>query len=260
MSSPFRLISTDFDGTLFAEFANPPIPRALQRLIGELQAEGVKWVINTGREMTSLMEALARAGITVEPDYLVLVEREIYQHHGSLYVGLEPWNGACSGTHAELFARIRPDLPRLVAWINARFHTRLYEDSYSPLCLIAGGNGEMDTIHQYLNEYCQSQPGLSVVRNDVYARFSHITYNKGTALAELTRQLGVENSQVFAVGDHLNDLSMRSREYAHFLAAPADAFPAVREAVQRQGGYLCARSHGQGVAEAIKYYLTEPLF
>jgi len=63
MSSPIKIISTDFDGTLFAEFENPPIPDELQRLIGELQAQGLKWVINTGRDMSSLMESLARAGI-----------------------------------------------------------------------------------------------------------------------------------------------------------------------------------------------------
>src|ERR1019366_9106863 len=61
MSLPIRLISTDFDGTLFAEFESPPIPEPVQELIGELQSRGAKWGINTGRDMSSLMEALARA-------------------------------------------------------------------------------------------------------------------------------------------------------------------------------------------------------
>src|ERR1035438_7761606 len=80
MSLPIKLISTDFDGTLSAEFETPPIPEPVQKLIGDLQSRGAKWVINTGRDMSSLMEALARSGIAVEPDYLVLVEREIYCH------------------------------------------------------------------------------------------------------------------------------------------------------------------------------------
>src|SRR5947209_9945079 len=89
LAAPLKLISTDFDGTLFAEFENPPIPADLQELIAALQAQGAKWVINTGRDMSSLMEALGRAGITIEPDYLVLVEREIYLHQESQYLGLE---------------------------------------------------------------------------------------------------------------------------------------------------------------------------
>src|SRR5205085_10827763 len=119
MSLPIALISTDFDGTLFAEFENPPIPAELQKLIGDLQARGTKWVINTGRDMSSLMEALARGGISVEPDYLVLVEREIHFHQDSSYIAFEEWNSRCSICHAELFKRVEPDLPRIIAWINA---------------------------------------------------------------------------------------------------------------------------------------------
>ena len=256
MPPPIKIISTDFDGTLFAEFEDPPIPEELESLIGNLQAQGAKWVINTGRDMSSLMEALARAGIEVEPDYLVLVEREIYTHHESQYSGLEEWNGECSRAHAELFARVKNDLPGIVDWINARFHARLYEDAYSPFCLIAGNNGDADEIQEHLDKYCQTVPLLTLVRNDVYARFSHVRYNKGTALAELTRRLGCRKEDVFAVGDHLNDLPMLSLDYARWLAAPVNAVDEVKEAVCRQGGYVSAEPHGYGVADAMRYFLA----
>src|SRR3989454_11150483 len=110
MCLPIKLISTDFDGTLFAEFENPPIPAELQEIIGDLQGRGAKWVINTGRDMSSLMEALARGGIAIEPDFLVLVEREIHRHEDSRYLGLADWNAACTRAHAELFARVQADL------------------------------------------------------------------------------------------------------------------------------------------------------
>ena len=258
MSLPIKLISTDFDGTIFAEFENPPIPMELQQLIGDLQAQGVKWVINTGRDMSSLMEALGRAKIVIEPDYLVLVEREIHRHQDSQYLALEEWNAACTRCHAELFARVHADLPRIVGWINERFHARIYEDAYSPFCLIAGNNGEADVIHAYLDEYCRSVPHLTVVRNDVYARFSHTAYNKGTALAEVTRRLGLNREQVFAAGDHLNDLPMLTPLHARYVAAPDNAVPAVKEAVRHHKGYLSKLSHGTGVAEAIKHYLAAP--
>src|SRR6266705_1676221 len=77
MSLPIRLISTDFDGTLHAECENPPVPHDLQQLIGELQRQGAKWVINTGRDLSSLMEGIARARLSIRPDYVVVVEREI---------------------------------------------------------------------------------------------------------------------------------------------------------------------------------------
>ncbi len=257
MDLPIKLISTDFDGTLFAEFENPPIPRALQTLLGRLQARGAKWVINTGRDMSSLMESLGRAGIGIEPDYLVLVEREIYQHQQSQYVGLEPWNGACAQAHAEVFARVRPHLSRMVEWINTRYHARIYEDAYSPFCLVANNTDEMDAIHAFLEESCRQVADLSVVRNDVYARFSHRAYNKGTALAELARRLGLEARQVFAIGDHLNDLPMLTRRHARLLAAPANAIGPVKQAVRSEGGYVSRRPHGHGVTEALRFFLVD---
>jgi len=258
MHLPFKLISTDFDGTLFAEFENPPVPMELQLLIADLQQRGVKWVINTGRDLSSLMETMGRTGMSIEPDYLVLVEREIHCHNDSSYVAVQEWNKACTQTHADLFARVQADVPRIVEWIKARFHAHIYEDAYSPLCLVASNSSEMDAIHEFLEAYCRTMPHLTVVRNDVYARFSHQAYNKGTALAEVTRKLQLDSSQVFAIGDHLNDLPMLSKRFAGFLAAPANAVTQVQNCVRQQGGLICSRAHGEGVAEAIKFYLETP--
>ena len=205
--------------------------------------------------MSSLMEALGRAQIPIEPDYLVLVEREIHLHQDSVYLALEEWNTACHHSHVELFAKVHADLPKIIAWISSRFHARIYEDSYSPFCLIAGNNSDADAIHEYLDAYTRTVPNLTVVRNDVYARFSHVSYNKGTALAELSRRLEIGPEQVFAAGDHLNDLPMLSRNYARFLAAPANAIEEVRNQVKSQGGYISEQDRGYGVADAIKYYL-----
>jgi hydroxymethylpyrimidine pyrophosphatase-like HAD family hydrolase len=259
MTLPIQLISTDFDGTIFAEFENPPIPEELQRLIAELQSRGAKWVINTGRDMSSLMEALARSRISVQPDFLVLVEREIHVHDGVRYVGLHDWNSECARQHEELFERLRPDLPRLTEWINTRFSATVYEDPYSPFCLIAGNSADAQTIHDYLDNYCRSVPGLTVVRNDVYARFSHIAYNKGIALGELARRLGVGPERVFAAGDHWNDLPMLSREYAHWLAAPQNAIEPVKALVRRQDGVVSDLSHGNGVATALARCLEKAI-
>ncbi len=257
MNLPIKLISTDFDGTLFAEFEMPPIPKSVETLIGGLQKRGAKWVINTGRDMSSLMEALARARISIQPDYLVLVEREIHVHDGIRYVGVEEWNSACARDHAELFARVRRDVPELMDWVNSRFRATVYEDTYSPFCLIAGNNSEADEIHAHLDQYRLGVPHLTVVRNDVYARFSHDAYNKGTALAEIARRLGLSRDEIFAAGDWLNDLPMLSLEFARWLVAPQNAIEPVKEAVRRQNGFVSEFTHGDGVADGLKRSLEQ---
>lgn len=251
MRPAIKLISTDFDGTLFQEHGKPPIPERALVLIGEMQERGAKWVINTGRDLASLTQALTDAGVSIQPDYLVLIEREIHINEGARFVGLTEWNAACLRDHAELFALVRPDVPRLKGWVNTRFGATVYEDAYSPFCVIAENNGDADVIHDFLNDYCRCVPQLNVVRNDVYARFSHTAYSKGTALAELTRRLELGADQVFAMGDHYNDLPMLSRHLARWLAAPRNAVQEVKETVRRQRGFVSAFSHGEGVAEAL---------
>ena len=257
MPLPIQLVSTDFDGTLHAEFENPPVPQDLQLLIGGLQEQGAKWVINTGRDLPSVMEGLARARLSVRPDFLVVVEREIYLHEGAQYLACVEWNRGCKTAHEELFATLRRDVPRLADWVSRRFRATLYEDDFSPFCLIAESNEDADRIQIFLEEYCVNVPNLTLVRNDVYARFSHSAYNKGTALAEVARQLGISSQHVFAAGDHLNDLPMLCGRFARCLVAPGNAVPLVKEAVRRQNGYVSHQPWGHGVARGLEYFLEQ---
>lgn len=248
---PPRLLSTDFDGTLFAEFENPPVPLRLQALLRAFQAGGGKWVINTGRDMSSLQEAMARAQLSVQPDYLVLVEREIFAHREHRYVGDAAWNDACARDHARAFAALRPRLAGMNAWINDRYDATLYSDPWSPFCLIARSNADADQIVAFIEESIRDLPDLTLVRNDVYMRFSRAGYDKGAALAEICRQLGLQPAEVFAAGDHLNDLPMLRTRYAGHLAAPANAVPEVQAAVREQGGYVSPLRAGHGIADAL---------
>lgn len=256
MPLPIRILSTDFDGTLHAEHEDPPVPRRLLNLIAALQTEGTAWVINTGRDLSSLMETLGRAQLPIWPDYVVTVEREIYCREDGQYVGVEEWNNQCTVAHQKLFARVRLDLPELIEWVKARFEATIYEDPFSPFCLIARSPADAEAIHDYLDAYCPRVPHLTVVRNDVYARFSHSAYNKGTALSEIARRLGVKREQIAAAGDHLNDLPMLSKQHAEWLIAPANAIPKVKEAVLGAEGFVSCEAHGHGVAAGLERVLA----
>lgn len=245
------LVATDFDGTIFAEFEKPPLAPGLMAWLKDHQKQGGRWMINTGRDLGSLLEALARAEADIWPDFLVLVEREIYVRQHGTYVGWEEWNRACQQAHEELFQRVRPLVPELVGWVEERFSATVYADAWSPFCVVAADAQQADAIEARARELCRIIPGLDYVRNDVYARFGHVQYNKGTALAAVARKLGLVPDQIFAAGDHFNDLPMLRPEVAARLAAPANAVPAVRAAVRRAGGYLSRAPYGQGVLEAL---------
>lgn len=257
VSRPLKIICTDFDGTVFEEFERRPIPERLVRQIADLQEQGAKWVINTGRDLSSLMEALARSRISILPDYLVLVEREIHVHNGSSYQSLHHWNKACVRDHNHLFRQVRPEVPSLASWVTRNFNATVYEDSFSPFCLIAESVADADAIFEFLEDFASNIPCLSVVRNDVYMRFSHHAYNKGTALAEICDMLDVSPEETFAAGDHFNDLPMLERRRAAWLVAPANAVTPVQQLVQAQGGFLSQLNAGAGVAEGLEWCLSE---
>ena len=95
MPLPIQLISTDFDGTLHAEFETPPVPLESAGVDRQLATSRSSGVINTGRDLSSVMEGLARARLSIKPDYLVIEEREIYVHEDSQYIASRDWNLGC---------------------------------------------------------------------------------------------------------------------------------------------------------------------
>jgi len=251
LSVPLGLIVTDFDGTIHTEATVPPISKQFQEIIADLQSQGVKWMINTGRDLPGLLEELARARCQVKPDFLGLVEREIYVLKANQYVSVADWNKRCARDQSAAFAKLKPFIPSMFAWVEERFQATVYSDSWSPFCVIAESNHDADQIMDYLQQYCQMFPELSLVRNDVYARFSHAAYHKGSVMAEVTKRLGLAPNQVLAAGDHWNDLPMLSRNHAHWLVAPANAVASVKECVEQQGGYVAKAFWSDGVAEGI---------
>jgi HAD superfamily hydrolase (TIGR01484 family) len=255
MALPIQLISTDFDGTLHSGFEDPPIPTDIERVLKRLQEKGAKWVINTGRDLDSLVQELTKAQLSIRPDFVVVVEREIYKLEESKFVSVAEWNDGCTQAHEELFRAVRPEMPEIQRWIKERYKAMVYEDAYSPFCLVAESPRDAEAIHEYLEVYCQRVDNLTVMRNDIYARFSHVAYNKGTAMAEIARRLGISRENVCAAGDHLNDLPMLSTDYARWLVAPVNAIPVVKDTVRRQNGYVSHESHGYGVARGLEFFL-----
>lgn len=255
MSLRLHLLSTDFDGTLYSEHDVPPVPMELQMEIARLQQLGMKWVINTGRDLPGIMEALGRSRLCVQPDYLALVEREIFVRERHSYEPLVEWNQRCARDHGDLFSSVEAELREMHQWIEQRFEANLYADSFSPLCVIASSLAEMDVIHEFLDAFAAKTSGLSVVRNDVYLRLAHRDYNKGTVLQRIAELEGFDSPNILAAGDHHNDLPMLRRDVAEMLVAPGNAIDAVKQTVRSQGGYVAQSRCGIGILEGIRHFL-----
>ncbi|MDP6902950.1 MAG: HAD-IIB family hydrolase [Verrucomicrobiota bacterium] len=252
-----QLICTDFDGTLHSDFTEPAVPIALQEKLRELQANGVKWIINTGRTLEDLQYGLDKSDLSVYPDYVVVVERDIYRYEGDEFIPHNEWNERCAAAQAALFAHIADRLPEIFEWVNLHFTANVYEDKWSPFCLIAGNNPDADEIQEYVEKKFADEPLLSFVRNDVYARLSHTEYTKGTALKEITRLLNIPCDGVLAAGDHWNDVSMLQPDCAQWIVAPANAIPEVAQHVRSINGFIAQSNCGLGVIEGLEWALND---
>ena len=249
-----RILSTDFDGTIHEDFGHSPIPTAFWDRLQLLRTAGVVWVINTGRDLTSLMESMGRAHSPFMPDYVVAVEREIYRHSGGHFEPVEPWNTRCHADHREAFQRHAASIRQLMQTIEQEHDATLYDDVWSPLCVIARSNRQMDEIQVILEVFCQQAKELAVVRNDVYVRLSHRHYSKGTALQEIQLLTGIPPERTLAAGDHLNDLSMLRPEIARYLVTPANGISVIRKQVLAGGGYVASENAGLGTLEGLVHF------
>src|SRR5438046_8655244 len=109
----------------------------------------------------------------------------------------------------------------------------------------------MNRITEFIERVRARQPELNYQRNTIYLRFCHADYHKGAALAELSRLIQVPREEIFAAGDHHNDVSMLDGRVAGMPACPANAIDQVTNTVLSAGGYVADLDYGAGIQEAL---------
>lgn len=259
MGSVIRLLSTDFDGTLVAHDNDPVLDPGCMNLIADLKQRGVQWAINTGRSVQLLESGLLDFEFPVHPDFILTSERDVFRpstNGGPRWEPYGEWNQRVARDHADLFASAESVLAEVVDFVTQKTEARLIylEDAIEGL--VAADEAEMDRIVDFVESAREQHPKFSYQRNTVYLRFCHADYHKGAALAELARLINVPRDNIFAAGDHHNDLSMLDGRSAAMPACPANAIDAVKNTVRSAGGYVAERSCGAGVHEALLHFLT----
>jgi len=258
MAGDMRLLSTDFDGTIVSRVSEPILDASCMDLIGDLQAAGAIWAINTGRSVDLLESGLTDFSFPFRPDFILTSERDVFRpgSNGTKWEAFGDWNERCARDHAELFTSASSVLAEVVDFVNQKTKARIIYEPEGPAGLIAASEEEMDRVTEFIEQAHRKQPKFNYQRNTLYLRFCHADYHKGAALAELARLLQIPRENIFAAGDHHNDISMLDGEVAAMPACPANAISEVKEAVRAAGGYVAEREHGAGVYDAITYFLN----
>lgn len=250
-----RLISTDFDGTLIGFDSDGKCSPDFAEVLEQHHRNGGMWAINTGRSLDHAMEGVERFQAPVPPDFLLTLEREIYQCTADgVWVSHGDWNENCEKHHAHLFSvagNIFSLVKRLAREKNGI--EVIYEEDV-PAGLVTATEEIMDEVALALDEMIGELPKFGYQRNTVYLRFCHRDYHKGAALGELCRLENIPAEEVLAAGDHFNDLSMLDGSYARMTACPENAIDPVKKAVRESGGYVAKARCADGIAEAIRHF------
>jgi HAD superfamily hydrolase (TIGR01484 family) len=255
MPSEIQLISTDFDGTLVSHAGDPVFDRNCMELIRELQRNGTSWAINTGRSVALLEEGMEDFAFPLQPDFILTSERDVFRPTAGGWEPFGDWNARCAQAHAELYNSASVVLAEVVNYVTRQTRARIIYEADEPAGLIATSEEEMDRLTQFIDQAKAGEPKFHYQRNTIYLRFCHADYHKGAALEELSRLTKIPRANIFAAGDHHNDLSMLDGRYAAMSSCPANAIAEVKEAVRRAGGWVADKEFGAGVHEALQHFL-----
>src|ERR1700736_1433738 len=226
-----KLLSTDFDGTLVSRVSQPVGDDGRMRLSRDLQNEGVLFSINAGRSVDLLESGLTDLEFPVRPDFILTTEREVFRpgSNGEKWEPFGDWNERCARDHAELFSSAQSVLTEVVDFVTQKTKAQLLYHTEGLEGLRAENEEEMDRIIEFIEQARDPESKLHYQRNTIYLRFCHLDYHKGAALAELARLIDIPRKNIFAAGDHHNDISMLNGEVAGMPACPANAIDEGKE-------------------------------
>ena len=258
MDRKIRLISTDFDGTLVAHDNDPVLDSGCIELIGQLQRDGALWTINTGRSVELLESGLLDFEFPIRPDFILTSERDVFRpsRNGGKWEPFGDWNDRCAQAHAELFNSAQSVLTEIIDFVNRDTKARVIYLGAAAEGVVATSEEEMDRITEFVEQVRTRQPEFNYQRNTIYLRFCHADYHKGAALAELSRLINIPREEIFAAGDHHNDVSMLDGRFAAMPTCPANAIDPVKDTVRSARGYVAEREFGAGVREALLHFLN----
>lgn len=251
-----KLLSTDFDGTLVNHFEKPTVTPALFTVFKQLRERGVLWAVNTGRVVWHIVEGLEEFGFPIQPDFILTSERHVFRpaKNGKDWEDFGDWNQRCEEAHRALYAEAREAYDAIENFVKSKSGAQVITDAGTTVGLIASSEEEMDRICEFIDKKRRHFPKFHYQRNTMYVRFCHADYSKGAALGELGRLLAIPRDEIFAAGDHYNDIPMLDGTHARWVACPGNSATAVKETVRNAKGYVAKASCSEGVIEALRHF------
>ncbi|KHL92630.1 hypothetical protein QW71_28240 [Paenibacillus sp. IHB B 3415] len=247
MTAKYRLLALDMDGTLLND-EQKITPKTVEWIKKAMNA-GVHVCLSTGRSSRSAMPYAVQLGL--ETPMIMVNGSEVWRAPGELY--------RRSLMDVELVKQMHKIAEEFDIWFWAYSVDEVYNrDTWdgeidSREWLKFGYSTEDNDIRHKLLMRLQELGGLEITNSSPFnLEINPLGVNKASGILEVCKLLGINMSQVVAVGDSLNDLA--AIQQAGFGVAMGNA----QETVKQEADAVVATNNDDGIAEVIeKYILAE---
>ena len=268
----YKIIACDLDETLLGK--DKKISPENKRAIQKARNLGVKFVPATGRGFTMMQDILVELDLHDKPDEYVI------SYNGAIITEnkdntILAFSGLSYDIAKELFAMgLTYDVLGVSLYTDTdKYMYRLYDDGKHLLTVpeayvieehdlaFAESFAISKVLYELKNPLIFSQihselmaafgNTISVsLSSNKYVEITRAGIDKGATLTKLAAILGIKHTEVLAIGDDLNDVSML--QVAGLGAAVANAAPQVKAIAQ----HISKRDHSQhAVAEIIEKFI-----
>ncbi|MGV2704066.1 UNVERIFIED_CONTAM: sugar-phosphatase [Aeromonas salmonicida] len=265
----YKLIALDMDGTLL----NPQgqISPRTHAAIAAARAKGVTVVLASGRPLEGMSRYLVELGLTGQDDYVICYNGALVQQVADQRIIRSQ---LLTGSDASTIARLADELEVNVhgfsvsqGLISPRVSTYTEHESHligMPINLIDFATlaaDEQIMKVMMIDEPPQLSRAIERLPAELYERYTVVQSapfflefmnkqsNKGTGVAALAAHLGLDASQVIAVGDAGNDHHMI--EYAGLGVAMGNATDDIKALAQ----HITGRNDEDGVVQVIERFI-----
>ncbi len=264
---PFKCsaVISDVDGTLVTD--DKVLTACAQAAVAELRARGILFAIISSRPPRGLRMLIERLGITTPvggfnggviatPDLAIVTEHLLPSQVARRAVdtlnarGVEVW--VFSGQNWLLRDPDGPYVP--LEQHTVGFRPTTVEDFGSAVdaaAKIVGVSKDFDLLEQCERDVRVALTGSAFVARSqrYYLDITHPLANKGVALTEIAKLLGIPLTEIAAIGDGGNDVAMFER--SGLSIAMGNASPQVK----RKADFATESNRHDGFAKAIEQFI-----
>jgi len=254
-----KLIATDLDGTLLGRTGEISLYDDFRKRLELLRSKyNTVWVVCTGRSLRGFKHKFSpMETIGIYPEYVIVDHAYIYRRTKSgRYRPHYSWNFLIRYNIWSSRLYIKDAIERWYKVIYEKYRgvTVLYHRR-NRLCLRFRTEDEAVAVADYLRKEAKEFKYLRVFLYKEEVDVRMVPFTKGLALEELEVRLGVGKSEVMAVGNGHNDISMLDGAVAGLTGCPANAETDVMATINRTGGHISAEKVLAGVIDIIDAYL-----